>query len=149
LFLNPSEAKQKTDAVIIHGLLPDSDQRQYHEESEVLASFLEYLGNSVMVAHHLHFDVTMVNQSLARCGAGPLLNQGVDTAHLARRLQPSGYWSPNDVYTLDAQARRYKIPLADRHTAVGDSYITAVLFMKQIQKLEEIKNRKLILEDLL
>lgn len=148
-YTNPAEAHEDTTAVVIHGLVPGSTQRQYQTEAEVLDRFLAYLGSEVLVAHYLDFDLTLVNRALARQSAGPILNAGVDTATLARRLNPSSYWTPESSVTLDALARRHNVPLHDRHTAVGDSFIAAQLLMKMGNKLAKRRRRTLRLDDLL
>ncbi|PHI20792.1 DNA polymerase III subunit epsilon [Lewinellaceae bacterium SD302] len=148
-FLRPAAANNASNPVAIHGLIPDSDQRSYHGEAAVIRDFLQFVGSDVLVAHHLGFDQGMINQSLKRLGCGKMLNPAVDTAIIARRLSPAGYWSPQDTYTLDLLARRHNIPLSDRHTAVGDSYITAQLFMKLSGKLAARRGRKLMLDDLI
>ncbi len=147
-FLNPKEASNKPAAVLIHGLVPTSNQREYVSEAAALADFLAYLGRDVLVAHHLSFDLSMINKALARHGCGPVLNDGVDTLLIAKKLQPAAYWTPEHAYTLDHLARRYQISLSDRHTALGDSYITAILFLKLQHRLSERKARPLMLDDL-
>ncbi len=148
-FLRPEAARNSSNPVSIHGLIPDSGQRIYHEEADAIKDFLAFIGSDVLVAHHLGFDFGMINESLKRLRAGKLLNQGVDTVKISRRLSPAGYWSPQDAYTLDHLARRHNVPLSDRHTAVGDSYITAQLLMKLSSKLSARRGRSLVLDDLL
>ena len=139
---------QNSGAVAIHGIVPNSRYYKYSQEEEMLVALLDFLKDGVIVGHHIRFDVTMINQSLARYGAGKLRNQVIDTAAVAERLQPAGYWSPNDQYSLDQLARRYRIPLSDRHTALGDAYITAVLWLKLISRLGERVQREIELADL-
>lgn len=135
-------------AVPIHGILPNSRRYTYDREDELLAKLLTFLGEgNIIVGHHIGFDVEMINQALARQGAGPLRNKVVDTARIAERLQPAGYWTPPDQFTLDNLARRYRIPLSDRHTALGDAYITAVLWLKLTARLTEKKGRALVVGD--
>lgn len=147
-FLPTPDELQSTTAVAIHGIVPNSQRYAYSAEEEMLANLLRFLGDSIIVGHHIRFDVTMINKSLVRHGAGELRNQVIDTAAVAERLQPPGYWSPKDQYTLDKLARRYRIPLSDRHTALGDAYITAVLWLKLVSRLEERVQRDLELADL-
>ncbi len=52
----------------------------------VLSSFLEFIGDSVIVAHNARFDMGFLNATLVRDGREPLANKVVDTVHLARRL---------------------------------------------------------------
>ena len=147
-FLNPELARRRTKAVPVHGLLPDSTWREYVTEERALRDFLAFIGSDVLVAHHLRFDLAVIETGLARLGGGTLKNVGIDTVNVAKKLQPAGYWSPDDAYTLDHLARRYAISLSDRHTSLGDSYITAILLLKLSNRLAERKGRPLMLSDL-
>ncbi|WP_422104652.1 PolC-type DNA polymerase III [Winogradskyella sp.] len=122
------------DTVKIHGLLKAGKLTKI-EESEALVQFLDYVQNAVLVAHHAAFDVAMMNGLLQRQGLPKLKNKVLDTGHLFQktRLDPSGMH-----FGLDELAERFKIPLHDRHTASGDAYITALLFLKLVAKLRLI-----------
>ena len=52
----------------------------------ILATFLDFIGDSVIVAHNARFDTGFLNATLVRDGREPLTNKVVDTVHLARRL---------------------------------------------------------------
>ena len=47
---------------------------------------------------------------------------------------------PKSNYSLDELAEKFSISRKDRHTALGDAYITAVAFLKIISRLKEKKN---------
>lgn len=147
-YLSTPTNLQGSTAVAIHGIVPNSLHYVYSQEEEMLGELLQFLGDAIIVGHHIRFDVTMINRSLVRHGAGELRNQVIDTAAVAERLLPAGYWSPKDQYTLDKLARRYRIPLSDRHTALGDAYITAVLWLKLIARLKDRVQRDLEVADL-
>ena len=134
-------------SVIVHGILPHSARYAYVKTEQLLKQLLGFLGDAVIVGHHIGFDIEMINRALRRCGAGELQNRVIDTVNVAKRLLPAGYWAPDKDYSLDTLARRYRIPLSDRHTALGDCYITAVLWMKLCARLGEKKGRELLLED--
>ncbi|MEY3396332.1 MAG: putative polymerase epsilon subunit [Actinomycetota bacterium] len=53
---------------------------------EVLDSLLEFVGDSVLVAHNARFDIGFINASLVRDGREKLTNRVLDTVGLARRL---------------------------------------------------------------
>ena len=53
---------------------------------EVLDSLLEFIGDSVLVAHNARFDIGFINASLVRDGREKLTNRVLDTVGLARRL---------------------------------------------------------------
>ncbi|THH41276.1 3'-5' exonuclease [Neolewinella litorea] len=139
---------EHSEAVAIHGIIPNSLRYSYVDEPTLLSDLLTYLGGSLIVGHHIGFDVAMLNQTLQRHGAGPLRNRVIDTADLARRLRPSGYWTPDHDFSLDALARRYRIPLSDRHTSLGDCYITGVLWLKLLSRLAVRVGHDLRVQDL-
>ncbi|MTB51067.1 PolC-type DNA polymerase III [Lewinella sp. W8] len=142
----PEELRDST-AVSVHGIVPNSLRYRYTDLTSLMEEFLAYLGEAVIVGHHIGFDVEMINRALAGLGAGPLKNRVLDTALLAQKIHPPGYWTPQGEYALDKLARRYKISLSDRHTALGDSYITAILLLKLLSRLSEKRGRDLLVED--
>lgn len=123
----------------IHGILRDFIL-QRPTELEALQQFLAFLGDSIIIAHHTIFDVTMINKALERNSLPPLTNKTLDTAHLYKKtLIKSHLFERKDHYTLDDLADKFDISKKDRHTALGDAYITAIAFLKIVKKLREKK----------
>lgn len=132
--------KFNKESVPVHGLLKDGS-RECVSEIVALEQFLEYLGNSVIVAHHAGFDMGMLNRALQRNGLPKLKNTVLDTGILYRKTLIKSYLIQLKTnYTLDELAEKYSISKKDRHTALGDAYITAVAFLKIISRLKEKKN---------
>src|SRR5438477_338230 len=52
----------------------------------VLPTFLEFLGDAVVVGHNVRFDIGFLRAALDRTGYARLANRAVDTCALARRL---------------------------------------------------------------
>lgn len=124
----------------IHGILK-AFVIQRPTELEALQQFLAFLGDSVIIAHHTIFDVTMINKALARNGLPELANKRLDTAFLYKKtLIKSHLFERKDHYTLDDLADKFDISKKDRHTALGDAYITAIAFLKIVKKLKEKKS---------
>lgn len=124
------------EAVSVHGLLR-KDIAFGVDERTAISGFLDYIGNSVLVAQHAAFDIAMVNQLLARYFGIRLFNDVIDTASLAKRLEKGPYFNlahKAGEYKLDALCERYKIRLHDRHTSAGDAYLTAQLYQRLIAK---------------
>ncbi|WP_439881566.1 3'-5' exonuclease [Pontibacter sp. MBLB2868] len=124
----------------VHGLLRQ-EVGQGVPEPEVLERFLSFIGNAILVGHHVAFDVEMVNGMIRRSGiSGKLHNKTADTAHLAKRLEPRHH-SPDSFsrsdYTLDALICKYKLPTESRHTAAGDAFITAILLLKLLAQAKK------------
>jgi DNA polymerase-3 subunit epsilon len=123
----------------IHGILKDFVLKRPNE-LEALQQFLTFLGDSIIIAHHTIFDVTMINKALERNGLPALTNKTLDTAHLYKKtLIKSHLFERKDHYTLDDLADKFDISKKDRHTALGDAYITAIAFLKIVKKLKEKK----------
>ncbi|RUT71887.1 3'-5' exonuclease [Flavobacterium cupreum] len=123
----------------IHGILK-AFVVQRPTELEALQQFLAFLGDSVIIAHHTIFDVTMINRALERNGLPLLTNLTLDTAILYKKtLIKSHLFERKDHYTLDDLADKFDISKKDRHTALGDAYITAIAFLKIVKKLKEKK----------
>ena len=123
----------------IHGILKDLLIKR-PSELEALQQFLDFLGDSIIIAHHTIFDVTMINKALERNGLPHLTNKSLDTAYLYKKtLIQSHLFERKDHYTLDDLADKFDISKKDRHTALGDAYITAIAFLKIVSKLREKK----------
>lgn len=128
----------------IHGILKDFVLRR-PTESEALDKFLAYLGDSIIIAHHTTFDVTMINKALERNGKPILTNKSLDTAILYKNsLIKSHLFERKDHYTLDDLADKFDISKKDRHTALGDAFITAIAFLKILKRLREKKEITLV-----
>lgn len=127
----------------IHGILREI-VLQRPKELEALQHFLEFLGDSIIIAHHAKFDITMINNALERNGLPKLTNKTIDTAELYKKsLLKSPLLERKENYSLDDLAEKFDISTKDRHTALGDAFITAIAFLKIVEKLR--KKRELTL----
>ncbi len=121
----------------IHGILKDFVLDR-PKELEALEQFLAFLEDSIIIAHHTKFDVTMINKALERNELPILKNRSLDTAVLYKKtLIVSNLLEIRENYTLDDLADKFDISKKDRHTAMGDAYITAIAFLKILKKLRE------------
>jgi DNA polymerase-3 subunit epsilon len=144
IYLNQDVFNPST--VEIHGILK-SEKVEKIEEKEALEQFLEYIKDSVLVAHHTAFDVGMINAALKRNGFKKLKNKSLDTETLFTRSKHIvNIIDPNKRYSLDEISSELKISVKDRHTAAGDAYITAIAFLKILAKLN--KDGKMKFKDL-
>jgi len=130
--------------VEIHGILKQGHLNKIDEE-EAIKQFLKHIEGAILVAHHVHFDVTMINEALKRLGLPKLKNKTVDTGILYRKTK---YIKTDKHYSLDNLCNKFNITMHDRHTASGDAYLTALLFLK-LCALLKAKNKRLTLKQLL
>jgi len=134
------QEKFNKETVHVHGLLKNG-QRECISEILALEKFLAYVGDAVIVAHHAGFDMGMLNTALVRHGLPKLKNMVLDTGVIYKKTLIASYLvQPKSHYTLDELAEKFSISRKDRHTALGDAYITAVAFLKIISRLKEKKN---------
>jgi len=125
------QEKFKADTVEIHGLLKKGNLTKVAEK-EALEMFINYLGNSVIIAHHAAFDIEMINKALKRMNLPKLKNKSIDTGTLYKKLEGK----KDQHFNLDVLCDEFNIPKHDRHTASGDAFITSLLFLKIISKLK-------------
>ena len=116
----------------IHQLTGISTAMVYRQPTaaEVLPCFLDFLGDGVLVAHNLPFDLRFLNAELARTGRPPLANPTLCTLRLARRLL-RGLRSKG----LTAVADHYGIPVRGRHRGLGDAEATAEVLLRFFRQL--------------
>lgn len=127
------------ETVKIHGIIRN-EKIQKLSEIEALKKFLEYIGNSILVAHHANFDIKMINKALERNKLPKLKNKFLDTALLYKKTRiATNLIDREKVFSLDEIAEAYNIDLADRHTASGDAYITAIVFIKILSRISKSK----------
>lgn len=122
----------KVETVEIHGLLKEGNLDKDLEE-KAIEYFLNYIRNAVLVAHHAAFDIEMINNSLKRLNLPKLKNKSIDTGILYKKLEGK----KDNHFNLDVLCEEFNIPKHDRHTASGDAFITALLFLKIISKLKQ------------
>jgi DNA polymerase-3 subunit epsilon len=138
------EYEPLSQTITIHGILPK--YRDYSlSEKEAVCSFLTYIRQSVLIGHHLNFDVSMINVSLTGITGKKvaLANAQIDTINLARRLLPTYHPLASGLLSLDQLAIKFNIPAYDRHTAPGDAFMTAILFLKILGQLKKRGNKTL------
>ncbi|WP_405292178.1 PolC-type DNA polymerase III [Algibacter sp. Ld11] len=132
----------KSETVKIHGLMKNGNQEKV-TELEAIEAFLEYIKNSVLIAHHAGFDKNMMNEMLLRNGLGRLKNKFIDTGVLFKKSKHKIYQdSLQNHYSLDDLCKELNVPKVDRHTASGDALITALAFLKILSRLDKRKHLK-------
>ncbi len=138
------------DAAKIHCILP-SDTKMGQSEDMVMRELLPLLHGSVIVGHHIGFDAALIDQALRRHIGSPLRNPLVDTAVLAQSavdaFAKTGYANQRPP-TLDEVCSHLEIMTMERHTAAGDAFTTAELFLLLCARLRQQLKRPLLAGDL-
>ena len=136
-------------AVTIHGVTRDESQAGL-DEPEALSQFLKYLGDGIVVGHHIDHDVEAFNTGYERHFGFRLQNHSLDTMDLTLHLERDGAFRdrpPIQEFTLDGLCALFGIIPHDRHTAPGDAFMTALVFQRLLRLA--IKHRRTTLSRLL
>ena len=124
-----------TPAVAVHGVTRDQS-RAGLDEPVALERLLDYLKDGVIVGHHIGHDVAALNAACGRRWGLALLNRSLDTMDLTLHLERAGAFAgrpPIRRFTLDALCGIFDIVPHDRHTASGDAFITAQIFLRLLR----------------
>jgi DNA polymerase-3 subunit epsilon len=126
---------QNTSAVTVHGITR-AQSLQGVEEPEALEAFLNYLRDGVIVGHHIGHDIATLDAACTRHWDTTLLNRSLDTMDLTLHLERGGAFAgrpPIRRFTLDALCDLFGVIPHDRHTASGDAFITAQIFLRLLR----------------
>lgn len=115
-FVNPGKVKLTPEIIsltgIDHGMLQDAPK-----EKQVLADFLRFCGDAVLVAHNARFDINFVK---AACRRNGIIFQPVfiDTLTLSRALVPD-----KSNYRLETVAKYFGVDDFGHHRALNDAEV--------------------------
>lgn len=144
------ERRALTPATSVHGILP-SDTAAGEPEKNVLLELLPRIEGAVIVGHHIGFDVMMLNAAMRRHFHTELRNPVLDTAAFAMdaveafaRTAYPGQREPG----LEEVCAQCGIPMVERHTADGDTFTTATLFLTLCARRQRQLGRPLKAGDL-
>lgn len=124
-YLNP-DRDMPAAAQAVHGLSAAflADKPRFHEKA---GEFLEFIGDSMLVAHNAGFDFGFINMELEACGLDPVSKtRMIDTVALAKVRHPGAKLS------LDALCTRYGIDRSHRtmHGALLDAELLAQVYVE-------------------
>jgi DNA polymerase III subunit epsilon len=95
--------------------------------AEIVDDFLDFVGDSKMVAHNARFDRDFLNVELTKLDRTPFEDKRfIDTLLIARKKFPGAYNS------LDALCKRFSVSLSERamHGALLDAKLLAEVYLE-------------------
>lgn len=136
----------KMEAADIHQLVR-ADLENGMDEETFIREALDFLDDSIPVGHHVAFDLACLERLSKKHLNRTYSPSSVDTAKLGARLENplmSAYAGTKTLKNLDRLCADYGIQPEARHSASGDTYSTALLFIKMLHKARERGIRQLI-----
>ncbi len=100
---------------------------------DVAKNFLDFIGESVLVAHNAHFDMRFLNHEIGRMFENYRIgNPHLCTVHLSRKLLPD-----LENHRLHTVAEYYSIYIKNRHRAADDALATANVFCNFLVQMHD------------
>lgn len=123
-------------AIHIHEITR-KEKRTGISENEAIEKIIQFIGDSILVGFHVQFDYRMINQALKHLIGKKLLNKIINIPDLIKRIEePVHPIYPSFGLDLKKQCEAYGIEMTDQHTAAGDAFTAAQLFLKVLSKLD-------------
>lgn len=127
-------------SVTAHGITRD-EAMDGMEEPDAILEFLDYLRDGVIVGHHIGHDIQALNVAYERHFGLTLENRSLDTMDLTLHLKDAGAFNGRNVpegFTLDTLCEMFGVTPHDRHTAGGDAFITAQVFLRLLRAAQTV-----------
>lgn len=136
--MNPERA-MNPKSVLVHGVTPGEVELE-PSQKPILAEFLAYCKDAVLVGHCVDVDLFYLNKELRSLHGTELDNLVVDTYSLYEWLAGRGILRPQKASggastALFAIAADLGITAASAHNALGDAYTTAQIFQRFLSLL--------------
>lgn len=124
-------------AIPVHELTR-GDKEKGMPPGDATAIILNFIGNTILVGFHIQFDCSFINQLLKKLTGNKLMNPCLDLYSLIRRIEdPVHTLHPAVHKNLGQLCQAYGVEFRDPHTAGGDAFATAQLFLKVLNQLNK------------
>ena len=119
------------------GITPDM-VRDAPQFADVCSAVLDFVGDDVLMAHHISFDFAFLKRAVLNCmntkeaKTKGFEKKGIDTLKIARYFLPE-----MESRSLGALCKHYRIAI-DAHKAEEDARATALLYMKMWEEFGDV-----------
>lgn len=140
-----AETDRARDNILVHGLAP-SELERGRDPRRALTEFLEFVGDSPLIAFHASFDRRVLQHACRRQLGLKFRNPFMDAAEIAPALFPDRRPRQD---SLDAWLDVFGLSASTRHNAAADALATAELMLillnaarrQGIRDLEGLRHR--------
>ncbi len=97
--------------------------------------------DGVIVGHHIGHDIEALNCACERHFGGKLSNRSLDTMDLTLHLKDDDAFGKLPMaagFSLDGLCGMFGVVPHDRHTAGGDAFITAQIFLRLLRATKTV-----------
>jgi DNA polymerase III epsilon subunit family exonuclease len=140
-FINPAIPIPQ-EVIEIHGIT-DEMVKNAPSEREALSTFLDFIGDSPLIAHNISFDVSFLMASVALYKIKPPANLLIDTCELSRMCfrdaenhKLSTLGKCLNIASPPVEAFVGRVKQSGYHRALADSYVVMQLYKMCIDRLD-------------
>ena len=127
---------QTDEALSVHRIEP-RELKKAPLFKEIADEIIDYISDTVIAAHNLHFDMMFIDTSLDRIGRPPLKNLAIDTISLSQEI-----WPEHSCHCLRCLGPALALSSSGTHRALEDVISTAGVLENVIAELNrQGKNR--------
>ena len=112
--------------------IDDALVKDFPPAKEVLEKFLEFIGDSILIAHNADFDMSFLRHNVKKFLNKEINNDVVCTVKLSRFLLPT--LTNHKLHTV---GQHFGLKVENRHRAIGDVELTFQIWKKFIPLLQE------------
>ena len=109
--------------------ITNEDVKGAPKEREAIESFMDFVGDRLLIAHNANFDIGFVRVALERYGI-PFTNSYLDTVGLSKYVNPE-----LSKHKLNIIAEHYKLEEFHHHRACDDARTLAYIFFVMLERL--------------
>lgn len=127
------EGHQASASTLIHGIAP-SEIAKGDEPADALLAFMQFVGDSPLLAFHAEFDQRMLARALKQSLGYRLQHAFFDVAEIAPLLCPTASVGSAG---LDGWTQHFGLQVQQRHHASADALVTAELALILLSKARQ------------
>lgn len=101
--------------------------------NQVLPKFLDFIGETLLIAHNARFDMNFINAECQKCNYHVTNNKVIDTLQFAREVFPT-----LEKHKLEYLADYFKLNKGSSHRAFDDAECCRQLFIKCIEEKSKL-----------
>ncbi len=141
-YAQPNQPLPK-NSTLIHNITP-SQVVDAPPLQDILPDFVDFIHGAVVVGHFVSIDLSFLNRATRDHMGGKIKNPIVDTMKMAQYYEDHRHRhyyedaASNLSFSLNGLAKKYGLPLFEKHDALEDAMQTAYLFLFLIKKFRNL-----------